>query len=207
MGELSRVQKSAATVAAFSIGGVKRKAGPSTAPSLSLRLARDDKNLMKELMTKNRNLGMRIKNCKRRGEWAELVFAGRAMREGLRLLRPWGESSGYDFVVDQECGGMARVQVKSTIFREGTGYSCTLKDSRGVYKKNSFDFVAAYVIPEDAWFIIPEKKVRGMWSVGLYPKLETAKYREYQEGWRLLRGARPRTVGRIEAGAEEAGKW
>jgi hypothetical protein len=49
-------------------------------------------------MRKNR--GMAIENCKRRGEWAELVFAARALREGLQLARPWGESSGYDFVVD-----------------------------------------------------------------------------------------------------------
>ena len=40
-------------------------------------------------MGKNRNAGMRIKNCKKRGEWAELCFAVRALREGLRLARPW----------------------------------------------------------------------------------------------------------------------
>jgi len=151
-------------------------------------------------MRKNR--GMAIKNCKRRGEWAELVFAARALREGLRLARPWGESSGYDFVVDQECGKMVRVQVKSTIFREGSGYSCTLKDSKGPYRKNSFEFVAAYVIPEDVWFILPEKKVRGMWSVGLYPKLENSKYGEYMEAWDLLRGRLPEVIGRIEACVE-----
>ena len=81
-----------------------------------------------------------------------------------------------------------RVQVKSTIFHEGEGYSCTLKDSRGVYKKNTFDFVAAYVIPEDIWYILPEELVRGMWSVGLHPELEVSKYGEYREAWDLLRG-------------------
>jgi len=96
---------------------------------------------------------------------------------GLSLARPWGESSGYDFTVDQG-ERIVRVQVKSTIFKEGEeGYSCTLKDSKGPYKKGTFEFVAAYVIPEDVWFILPEKKIRGVWSVGLYPKLETAKYR------------------------------
>jgi hypothetical protein len=113
-----------------------------------------------------------------------------------------GRVVGYDFTVD-EGWRIARVQVKSTMFREGTGYSCTLKDSRGPYKKNSFDFVAAYVIPEDVWYILPEKKIRGMWSVGLYPQLETAKYREYQEAWHLLRGETPGFVDRIEACAEE----
>jgi hypothetical protein len=150
-----------------------------------------------------KNPGMRIKNCKKRGEWVELVFAARAMERGLRLARPWGESSGYDFVVDQECGRMARVQVKSTTFREGTGYSCTLKDSKGPYKKNSFEFVAAYVIPEDVWFILPEKKVRGLWSVGLYPGLVNSKYEEYMEAWDLLRRRGAEVIDRIEACVEE----
>src|ERR1017187_3592545 len=149
------------------------------------------------------NWGTRIKNCKKRGEWVELVFAARAMWEGLRLARPWGEWSGDDFVVDQERGRRVRVQVKSTMFKEGTGYSCTMKDSKGPYKKNSFEYVAAYVIPENVWFIIPEKKVRGKWSVGLYPKLERSKYGEYKEAWDLLRGKLPEVIGRIEACAEE----
>ncbi len=155
-------------------------------------------------MKKNRWAGMKIiKNCKKRGEWAELVFAMRAIERGLQLARPWGESSGYDFMVDQGAR-IVRVQVKSTIFKEGvSGYSCTLKDSKGPYKKDSFDFVAAYVIPEDVWYILPEKRVRGMWSVGLYPKLESAKYREYQEAWHLLRGGSPGFVARIEACVEE----
>ena len=156
-------------------------------------------------MRKNRWAGMKIiKNCKKRGEWVELVFAVRAMELGLHLARPWGESSGYDFTVDQG-HRIVRVQVKSTIFKEGAeGYSCTLKDSKGPYKKNTFDFVAAYVIPEDVWFIIPEKVVRGMWSVGLYPKLETAKYREYQEAWHLLRGESPGKIDCIQACAEDS---
>ena len=155
-------------------------------------------------MRKNRFAGMKIiKNCKRRGEWVELVFAVRAMELGLRLARPWGESSGYDFTVDQGAR-IVRVQVKSTTFKEGAeGYSCTLKDSKGPYKKNSFDFVAAYVIPEDVWFVLPEKVVRGMWSVGLYPKLEAAKYREYQEAWYLLRGELPGAIKSIQACAEQ----
>jgi hypothetical protein len=163
-----------------------------------------DGRLLRSGMKKNRFAGTRIiKNCKKRGEWVELVFAVRAMELGLRLARPWGESSGYDFTVDQGAR-IVRVQVKSTIFKEGAeGYSCTLKDSKGPYKKKTFDFVAAYVIPEDVWFVIPEKVVRGMWSVGLYPKLETAKYREYQEAWHLLRGERPGKVDCIQACAED----
>jgi len=137
-----------------------------------------------------RNARMKIKNCKRRGEWAELCFAARATAEGLRLGQPWGESAGYDFTVEQASGRIVRVQVKSTIFHEGKGYSCTLKDSRGPYRGNPFDFVAAYVIPEDLWYVLPVKIVKGMWSVGLHPELEKSKYGEYEEAWYLLRGDR-----------------
>ena len=109
---------------------------------------------------------------------------------GLRLSRPWGESTGYDFLVEWESGEFARVQVKSTIFREGGGYSCTLKNSRGPYRGNPFDFVAAYVIPEDVWYILPRKKVKGMWSISLHPGLERSKYGAYKEAWGLLLGER-----------------
>jgi len=78
-----------------------------------------------------------------------------------------------------------------------------MKDSKGPYKKGSFEFVAAYVIPENVWFIIPEKKVRGKWSVGLYPKLERSKYWEVQGAWNLLRGKLPEVIDGIEACAEE----
>jgi len=149
--------------------------------------------------------GMMIKNCKKRGEWAELVFAMRAVQRGLFLGRPWGESSGYDFIVDQGTR-IVRVQVKSTTFPEGNGYSCTLKDSRGPYKKNSFDFVAAYIIPENIWYILPEKIIRGMWSIGLHPELDVSKYGEYEEAWHLLLGEARTVIHRIQACAEKRGE-
>jgi hypothetical protein len=143
-----------------------------------------------------------VKGCKERGEWAELCFMARAAGMGMSVSKPHGDSRRYDVLV--ETGRrIVRVQVKSTIFREGSGYSCSLKDSRGPYKKNSFDFVAAYVIPEDVWYILPEKVVRGKWSIGLNPKLEGAKYNQYKEAWHLLTGGMPGLVERIEACAEE----
>jgi len=149
---------------------------------------------------------MRIRNGKKRGEWSELRFAVKAMEQGLRLSMPWGESSGYDFLVEAGSGRMVRVQVKSTMFREGAGYSCSLKNSRGPYRGNAFDFVAAYVIPEDVWYLIPRKKIRGKWSISLHPELENAKYSAYKEAWDLVRGDGPGGKGfvdRIEACVEE----
>jgi hypothetical protein len=146
--------------------------------------------------------GMSIKNHKDRGAWAELCFAMRAIEEGLRPARPFGEPRGYDFLVHHRSTRIVRVQVKSTIYRNGNCYHCTIKNGNHVYKKDSFDFVAGYVIPEDVWYILPEKVVCGMSSVGLYPAMKEAKYDAYKEAWHLLRGESPGVVRSIQACAE-----
>jgi hypothetical protein len=47
--------------------------------------------------------------------------------------------------------------------------------------QGSFDFVAAYVIPEDAWYIIPEKEIRGLKSISLCTVGGEAKYEHYRK--------------------------
>ncbi len=97
-----------------------------------------------------------------------------------------------------------RVQVKSTMFRDNEGYSCTVRGCRGPYEGDPFDFVAAYLIPEDIWYIIPAEKFQGQGSIGLYPKLKKSKFGRYKEAWHLL-GEKTRggTVACIEACAAE----
>lgn len=145
----------------------------------------------------------RIKNTKDRGVWAELCFAVRAMQEGLRPARPFGDPREYDFLVHHKSTRIARVQVKSTTYKKGLWYNCTLKTCRKPYKKDSFDFVAAFVVPEDVWYILPEKTVRGMSSLGLNPNSKASKYDAYREAWHLLRGESPGAIKSIQACAEE----
>ena len=59
------------------------------------------------------------------------------------------------------------------------------------------------MIPEDIWFILPEKIVQGLWSIGLYPNLPTSKYFAYKEAWHYLQADRPTTLASLEASAEE----
>jgi hypothetical protein len=125
------------------------------------------------------------------------------MEEGLRPARPFGEPSGYDFLVHHKSKRLFRVQVKSTIRKQYRCYQCTIRTQHHVYKKDSFDFVAAYVIPEDVWYILPEKVVRGMSTVGLYPAMGGSKYDAYKEAWYLLRGETPGVIARIEACAKD----
>jgi hypothetical protein len=129
-----------------------------------------------------------IRDNKKRGEWAESVFAARAAENGLAVSRPSGESESFDYVVGHP-GRFVGVQVKCTIAKQqnAKGYICNLKCNNKKYRQGSFDFVAAYAILEDTWYIVPEKAIRGMGAICLCSTMP--KYEEYREAWDLLREA------------------
>jgi len=103
------------------------------------------------------------------------------MEEGLRAARPFGDPPGFDFLVYHKVKQIVRVQVKTTTYKKVNWYNCTLKTCRKPYKKDSFDFVAALLAPEDTWYILPEKLIRGMVSLALNPKSSGSKYDRYKE--------------------------
>jgi hypothetical protein len=129
-----------------------------------------------------------IQDKKLRGEWAESVFMERATEHGLAVSKPWGEMNSYDFVVGKS-GRFVSVQVKSTTAELGDGYICTVRGGHKAYRAGSFDFLAAYAVPADAWYIIPAKQIRGKESLTLYPNSKTAKYEKYREAWQSLKEA------------------
>ena len=97
---------------------------------------------------------MSIRHAKERGEWAEARFITRALELGFRVSKPWSDSAPYDLATDHR-GRFRRVQVKCTIFHRGNSYKCHL-DSNGVpYSPKDIDFIAAYVIPTDTWYVLP----------------------------------------------------
>ncbi len=138
-------------------------------------------------------------NFQERGEWVELQFMVRALRKRFRVSKPWGNSSPYDVGVEHG-RRFLRVQVKSTSYRRGNGYlcrfSCKKKSKR--YTRRQVDFFAAYVIPEDVWYIIPAAVVLknkgtelmlcplGRMRKGCY------RYEGYREAWKRLRGGKRR---------------
>jgi len=131
-----------------------------------------------------------IKDKKKRGEWAESVFLARASEEGLSASKPWGDSRSFDCVVGRP-GKFVAVQVKCTIAKleKGEGYICSTCSSHKPYRRGSFDYLAAFVIPEDVWYIIPARLVFGLKSISLCTEGGEAKYEEYREAWSLLRKA------------------
>jgi hypothetical protein len=160
--------------------------------------------------------GCTIKDCKQRGEWAELCFMARAAGEGLKVSRPWGDTSSYDVGVEHG-GRFMRVQVKSTIYRRRHGeYSLNVcGPKRQKYKKGTVDFFAVYLIPIDTWYIVPYE-VMGETNFSLHfnEGSRRPKYARFREAWSLFqqagRGTKTREGEasgnkpgvRIEAGAE-----
>lgn len=162
-------------------------------------------------MTVKRRRHRIIKDKKERGEWAESVFVSRAKEEGLAVSKPSGDSQSFDCVVGRP-GKFAAVQVKSTVAKleSGKGYICSVCSSHKVYRAGAFDFVAAYVIPEDAWYIIPAKEIRGLKSISLCTVGAEAKYEKYREAWKLLReasGVSEEAPAGTEADAAEEPEW
>lgn len=124
---------------------------------------------------------------KLRGEWVELLFMTRAAEHGLRVIKPWGDSSRYDFVVESG-GRFLRVQVKSTSNRRRNLYACAIQGtSRRPYTAADIDFFAIYVIPTDTWYIIPvEVASRVKYVIGLSPHNPRCPNACYEEAWHLL---------------------
>jgi hypothetical protein len=126
---------------------------------------------------------------KKRGEWVELKFLAEAAQRNLPTSKPYGDSENFDVVVGRP-GKFVGVQVKSTSYLQSNGYHCNLTPrSHQPYAAGSFDFLAAYIVPENVWYIIPSKVIHGKGIVMLYPNLPTAKYEQYREAWNLLQEA------------------
>ena len=133
--------------------------------------------------------GRWIKNCKERGEWAELCFMAKAAEHGLRVSKPYGDSASYDVGVEQE-GRILKVQVKSTLYRRrGTeSYSLNVHGPRRQrYRRGTVDFFAVYLIPANTWYILPFGKLKKNFSLHITMGSGRQKYEKYREAWGLLR--------------------
>ncbi|MGI9103064.1 MAG: group I intron-associated PD-(D/E)XK endonuclease [Terriglobales bacterium] len=131
-------------------------------------------------------------NRKRCGELSELAFLYKASSLGLNVSKPYGDSSRYDFVVEHH-GRVMKVQVKSTSqSRYGGHYLSPQRRSRKgclPYLSDEVDYIAARIVPEDLWYIIPLAVIQSHCSVRLYPQRPERDWRfgAYREAWDLLR--------------------
>lgn len=127
---------------------------------------------------------------KRKGEWAELLFMARAAALGFTVSKPMGDSARYDAIIEKN-GFTLRIQVKCVGFLWRTHYriSCaTGIHSNRRYTTEEADFLAAYIIPEDTWYIIPIAAVAPYTVVYVRPHREakSTTFEQFREAWPLL---------------------
>ena len=124
-----------------------------------------------------------------KGDWAELVFASRAFALGFTVCRPIGDNHRFDFLVFAPGGPIYRVQVKSSWTRTDNMYRFKANASRRHrYRKDEVDFIVVFVVPEDAWYVIPRRALR-RYDVGyVMPHIphSRAQWERYRDRWHLL---------------------
>ena len=128
---------------------------------------------------------------KRLGELAELAFMSKAASLGFGVAKPYGDSERFDFIVSWE-RRLWLVQVKSTRTAYRRGYEIGAHGcwgGLGTYTKDEIDLIVAYVVPEDAWYVIPIEATRGRKRLCLHPNVihrACYKYEQYREAWWLM---------------------
>lgn len=120
---------------------------------------------------------------KAQGEAAEAVFLAKVARLGFGVAKTWGDSERYDFILDSGTR-LWRVQVKSTQCFVESHYSVRTRGCRTRYTSAEIDFIAAYIVPEDLWYVIPVSAVAGRNQIYLSPsRTRPSNHGKYREAW------------------------
>ncbi len=129
-------------------------------------------------------------NPRAAGEWAEAAFLNKAMTLGFIVCRPFCEQRRFDFVIVSPTARCWRIQVKSVWSkRSHNGYYLRFSRRGFSYGTKDIDFFAGYIGPEDVWYIIPVRDVRGRISAFFAQNRGTRRrWERYREAWHLLRG-------------------
>jgi hypothetical protein len=142
-----------------------------------------------------RSIGRSARYTKRKGIMAELIFVVKAISMGFAASKPYGDCEPYDVIIEGN-GRVFRIQVKSVFTTNRWGYSVTVarRAYHGPmvqYSADEIDFIAAYVVAHDAWYIIPISELGNTKQLHLYPagtkRTDAGRFEKYREAWDLLR--------------------
>ena len=124
---------------------------------------------------------------KRRGEAAEAAFLAKASGLGFGVAKPWGDSERYDFLLDSGHGDFWRVQVKSTQRYAESRYRVKAAGWKATYTRDEIDFLVAWIIPENLWYVVPIHAFASRKNLRFYPHGgRKALYEKYREAWCLM---------------------
>jgi len=150
-------------------------------------------------------------NNNARGILAELAFSLKAASLGFGVAKPYGDKQHYDFILDSG-ERIWRLQVKSSSYAvpDRSGYAVNASHvGRGckskAYDADEIDFLVAYIVPADAWYIVPVNQLASFRFLRVYPSgcRGGGCFEAFREAWHLMApGAdlpRPRKLRRIPA--------
>ena len=129
-------------------------------------------------------------SAKSQGEWAEVCFLMRATSLGLTISQPFGDAK-YDFILDNG-RHLHRVQVKSVSVPDRCQAGCRISSgsgggSRRPYTAREIDFLAACILPEDVWYILPVAAFAPVKTIRLCPDRRLRdRFAPFREAWELL---------------------
>lgn len=127
---------------------------------------------------------------KQRGEMAEAEFLAKAVSLGFCVSKPFGESSRYDLIVDNG-RRLLRVQVKSAFQRtRGNSYKIQARGNNGLpYNATEIDFLVAWIVPVDAWYVFPVRQFEKYSQMELFPATRwgRSKFEKFREAWDTVR--------------------
>lgn len=135
-------------------------------------------------------------DSKELGDLGELAFVLAASSKGLAVSKPFGDCRRYDLIVDSG-RRLLRIQVKSVYRRSREGpykVNCSRRigTNRLSYTIAEIDYLAAYLAPDDLWYLVPISAILIRRTISLYPdgprrpRTGLAGYEQYKEAWAQL---------------------
>ena len=108
---------------------------------------------------------------------------------GFGVAKPYGDSERFDFILSFG-KQLWRVQVKSTYGACRAGYQVHASGTRlrSKYTPDEIDFLVAYIVSEDVWYVVPVAALLGE-NLRFYPSgcRLGGRYEKYREAWHLMR--------------------
>ncbi|HZR57618.1 MAG TPA: group I intron-associated PD-(D/E)XK endonuclease [Terriglobales bacterium] len=133
------------------------------------------------------------RNTQRNGDIAEASFVVKAESLNFRVAKPWSKDNRYDFILDSG-KRLHRMQLKCTASINYRAYQikplCTIKRKTArEYTPEDIDFLVAYIIPSNIWYVIPIAAIKGKKCLRFYPDIvcRNPRWEIYREAWHLLR--------------------
>jgi hypothetical protein len=121
------------------------------------------------------------------GEAVEAAFLAKATMLGISVAKPWGDSRPYDFIVDCGPRRLWRMQVKCATSHRGTRCDARAAGSGDLYTLEDIDFLAAYVIKRNLWYVVPADAFVPRATVHFnYGPKSQGMFERYRETWCLL---------------------